>query len=418
MPIMSTRRRSSNAREKESRVMEVITTEKLPIKLWPPAEIDWADDVLQQFRNLANHPLAFKHVAGMPDFHLGYGMPIGGVLATVGGVVPNAVGVDIGCGMVAMPTQWVSSDFDRDTLQALRVAIHRRVPVGKAHHVQAQELPGDLLAQEHGETIAGNLDNASYQIGTLGGGNHFIEIQREDTDYDNDAQAETAGRVWIMLHSGSRNVGYRVCQHYHKIALKLMEKYHSPIPDRDLAFLADGTKEFGDYLTEMKWCMTFAEENRVAMLSAVFDAFREITGDIPLVDSRDVVDTHHNFVAKENHFGQNVWVHRKGAVRATGLVTIPGSMGTASYIGRGLEPRESFNTCAHGAGRMMGRRQAKATITHEEAVAEMAHVVFGVREGEVDEMPRAYKDIDAVMTAQTDLVAPIYRLLPLAVVKG
>jgi tRNA-splicing ligase RtcB len=398
-------------------MIQVITSERIPIKLWMLGEIDWADNVLQQFRNLANHPLAFKHVGGMPDYHLGYGMPIGGVLATQGGVVPNGVGVDIGCGMIAIPTQWVSDDFDRDTLQALRQAIHRRVPVGTSRHVQAQELPRDLREQEHGVVVRGNLDNAASQLGTLGGGNHFIEIQREDTNYSA-PQAETDGRVWIMLHSGSRNVGYRVCQHYQKAALKLMDKYHSPIPDRELAFLADGTPEFGAYLTEMKWCMAFAEANRQHILRSVFNAFKDVTGQETFCKPSEVVDTHHNFVAKENHFGQNVWVHRKGAVKATGLVTIPGSMGTASYIGRGLEPRESFNTCSHGAGRTMGRRAAKELISHEEAVASMAHVVFGIREGEVDETPRCYKDIDAVMRAQADLVEPVYRLQPMAVVKG
>lgn len=410
--------------------MHVMTTERVPIKLWSPpiqhapACDTWPGElrldcelpdglycscqreVIQQFKNLANHPLTFKHVAGMPDFHLGYGMPIGGVLATRGGVIPNAVGVDIGCGMIAMRTQWLAREFDSDRLQELRMAIHQRVPVGNAHHTNPVGLPDVRIGQSL-PVVGKELLRAAYQMGTLGGGNHFIELQSDD-----------GGGLWIMLHSGSRNIGYQVCQYYHKVAQQLMARYHSNIPDPDLAFLPEETIECGNYLAEMNWCMNFAEANRRAILAAVMEAFVAVIGVKPFCLKNDLVDTHHNFVAKENHFGQNVWVHRKGAVKATGLVTIPGSMGTASYIGRGLEPRESFNTCSHGAGRVMGRRVAKALITHDEAVAEMAHVVFGVREGAVDEMPRCYKDIEDVMAAQVDLVEPVFRLQPLAVVKG
>jgi len=408
----------------------VITTEKLPIKLWAPAQVQHSPlceeypeerrpieesifctcqrGVIQQFRNLANHPLAFKQIVALPDYHLGFGMPIGAVFATQGGVVPNAVGVDIGCGMIAFPTQWAASDFSRDRLQELRVAIHRRVPVGNAKHVQARQLPQALLDLVYDPLVINKEQEASaYQLGTLGGGNHFIEIQSDE-----------AGHVWIMIHSGSRGIGYKVCQHYHKRALGMMRQFHSAIPDPDLAFLPEGEPEYDDYLYEMRWCMTWAEENRQAMIGAIDEAFQEVTGESLKFAERDVVATHHNFVVQENHFGKNVWVHRKGAVKATGLVTIPGDMGTASYIARGLNPRESFNTCAHGAGRVLGRKQAKGLITHDEAVASMAHVVFGVREGEVDEMPRCYKNIDAVMAAQADLAEPVIRLLPLAPIKG
>lgn len=390
--------------------MDVIITEKLPIRMWLPGPLD-EGDVMPQFRNLANHPLAFKHVCGMPDYHLGYGMPIGGVLATKGGVIPNAVGVDIGCGMIAVETQLHADRLDRETLQALRVAIHARVPVGMTHHAEAREWPDRLLisvdgVENPGPVALGQIERAAYQLGTLGGGNHFIEIQKD---------ADT-GAVWIMLHSGSRNVGKRVCDFYHKQARAMMTKFHSAIPDTDLAFLPDGTPEHDAYLAEMRWCMAFAEENREAMLLAVYAAFVEVL-DID-IEELQKVDTHHNFAAMENHFGQNVLVHRKGAVKAEGLVTIPGSMGTASYIGEGLRPAESFNTCSHGAGRLLGRKEANRTTTHEEAVEAMDHVVFSVREGDYDEMPRAYKDIDAVMAAQSDLVRPVHRLLPLAVVKG
>jgi tRNA-splicing ligase RtcB len=195
-----------------------------------------------------------------------------------------------------------------------------------------------------------------------------------------------------------------------------MDRFRSAIPDRDLAFLPEGTGAYDAYLAEMRWCMAFAEANRETMLRAVYEAFDAVLG--VTIEERQKVDTHHNFAAMEHHFGQNVLVHRKGAVKADGLVTIPGSMGTASYIGEGLRPVESFNTCSHGAGRQLGRKEANRTITHEEAESAMSHVVFGVRQGDYDEMPRAYKDIDAVIAAQSDLVRPVHRLLPLAVVKG
>jgi tRNA-splicing ligase RtcB len=413
--------------------MYVIGTGRLPIKLWAsvvqhtpdcdtspneltPIEATYCScqrGVLQQFHNLANHPLAFKHIGGMPDYHKGFGMPIGGVLATQGGVIPNAVGVDIGCGMIAVPTQWNAAELSKDTLAALRLAIHRRVPCGEGvQHQEPQTLSPVLEVSATGvqrnAVYAQNIERARLQLGTLGAGNHFIEIQK----------AEDSWRVWIMIHSGSRGIGHKVCTYYNKLALTLMDRFKSAIPDRELAFLPDGIPEFQQYLDEMRWCMEWAEENRLAMLRAVGEAFTEVVGEAPRYDADDVVDTHHNFVAMERHFGQNVWVHRKGAVKAEGLVTIPGSMGTASYIGRGLEPRESFNTCAHGAGRVMSRKLAKATISHEDGVEAMKHVVYGFRQGETDEMPRAYKDIEVVMAAQTDLVTPVRRLLPLTVVKG
>ena len=219
-----------------------------------------------------------------------------------------------------------------------------------------------------------------------------------------------------MLHSGSRNIGLRVCNKYHGVAKDYMEKFASAIPHTDLSFLPESTPEYAAYLAEMAWCMHFAEENRIRMFEAVIDAFDEVLGKPPDIDLR--FDTHHNFAQKEHHFGKDVLVHRKGAVKAEDLVTIPGSMGTASYIGEGLAPAESFNTCSHGAGRVLGRKVANRTIGHDDAVASMRHVVYGVRTGEYDEMPAAYKDIESVMQAQADLVKPLHRLEPLAVVKG
>lgn len=382
--------------------MLVEHTERLPIKIWSHA-IDPNDGVMTQARNLANHPIARKWVCLMPDFHLGYGMPIGGVVATKGGVIPNAVGVDIGCGMIAARTDLDAAALSIDALQALREAIHTRVPVGMKHHAESQgesALPDKI----DDPIIEREWQAAQFQVGTLGGGNHFIEIQRDDE-----------GRVWIMLHSGSRNVGKRVCDHYHGIAKSYMERFYSAIPDIDLSFLPDSVPEYGAYMAAMRWCMTFAEASRARMFDQTVEAFASL-GHRLAFDL--AVDTHHNFAAMENHAGENLLIHRKGAVKAEGLVTIPGSMGTASYIGRGLASKESFNTCSHGAGRVLGRKEANRTISAARARESMAHVVFGVRDGDFDEMPDCYKDIEQVMTNQVDLVEPVHRLLPLAVVKG
>lgn len=381
--------------------MIVLTTERLPIKVWAEAEhLVGFDNALDQARNLANHPLARKWIALMPDFHVGYGMPIGGVLAIRGGVIPNAVGVDIGCGMIAAGSDRLASEFTREDLQAIRLAIHEKVPVGNAHHKELQTFQAPVLQEPAGDVTREEYEAARRQIGTLGGGNHFIELQVDEE-----------GRLWVMLHSGSRNVGLKVCNHYEKVAKAYMEQWHSAIPDKDLAFLPDSVPEYRQYLDEMRWCMAFAEESRLRMLEATMAI-------LPGMSVLTLIDTHHNFAAMERHYGENLMVHRKGAVKAEGLLTIPGSMGTASYICEGLAPRESFNTCSHGAGRVMGRKEANRQFTHEQAVESMKDVVFGIKQGDYDEMPMAYKDIDTVVANQSDLVRPLHRLKPLAVVKG
>ena len=369
-------------------------------------KLTMTDEVFEQARNLANHPIAHGWIGLMPDFHLGYGMPIGGVLATRGGVIPNAVGVDIGCGMIAARTHFEAGAVMRDALQALREAIHARVPVGQASHQNPRFLPEELLDQADGaHFVRGLLGKASLQAGTLGSGNHFIEVQRDSED-----------RVWIMLHSGSRNVGLQVCNHYHAAAKELMATERIDVPHVDLSYLPEGAPEYGQYLADMAWCMAFAEVNRQFMFEAVLAAFKEALGEEPRIHLQ--FDTHHNFAQMETHNREDLLVHRKGAVRADGLVTIPGSMGTASYIGEGLRSPASFETCSHGAGRRLARKQANRTISHDRAVESMQHVVFGVRQGDYDEMPDCYKDIDDVMRQQADLVRPVFRLLPLAVVKG
>lgn len=389
--------------------MFVLNSERIPIKIWAEeSDLAGFDDAITQAKNLANHPLARKWVGLMPDFHVGYGMPIGGVLATQGGVVPNAVGVDIGCGMIAAQTTIPADSLSRDWLQQLREEIHRRVPVGHAHHATPQKHPYLIEAASlpiaADPVIGPQLRAADQQIGSLGGGNHFIEIQRDQDGY-----------VWLMIHSGSRNLGKRVCDYYHGRAKSYMAMFHSQIPDMDLAFLPVGVPEHDAYLAAMRFCMGFAEASRAQMEQQVEAAVRTLGVEFAVTR---LFDTHHNFAATETHYREPLMIHRKGAVRAEGFLTIPGSMGTASYICEGLSPRESFNTCSHGAGRVLGRKQANRTITHDQAVEAMKNVVFGVRDGDYDEMPMAYKDIDRVITQQSDLVRPLHRLLPLAVVKG
>jgi tRNA-splicing ligase RtcB len=378
--------------------------------MWLPDDEELPEDCMQQARNLANLPVARKWIAVMPDCHLGYGMPIGGVLATRDAVVPNAVGVDIGCGMIAVRINNLSrAELSPEVLQSWRVETHKRVPVGMASHQHPQGIPEGLNPMKvffEGSVSWGLSDLIARQVGTLGGGNHFIELQ-----YD-----EATEEVWLMLHSGSRGLGKTICDFYHTRAKAYMQEFHTALPDLDLSFLPKGTSEFQNYIDEMEFAMRFAEANRQAMFEATMDALSKVLG--RSAGCSDLVDTHHNFARMEHHYGENLMVHRKGAVHAKGRVTIPGSMGTASYIGLGLQNAESFETCSHGAGRLLGRKAANRTITREQAEESMHGVVFGIRDGDFDEMPAAYKDVHAVMAAQSDLVEPVVRLRPLAVVKG
>ncbi|MBI4101132.1 RtcB family protein [Candidatus Microgenomates bacterium] len=383
--------------------MIVLKQARLPIKIWAEeSDLVGYEEAIAQAVNLANHPLAQKWVALMPDFHIGYGMPVGGVLATQGGVIPNAVGVDIGCGMLAAETNLKKDQLPKDLLQQLRQLIHAKVPVGMKHHKHPQHHPY-LKTTSKDPIISTQLKAADTQIGTLGGGNHFIEIQ-----------ADEEGKVWIMIHSGSRNLGKRVADYYHRKAIDYTVN-DKGLPDRDLAYLSDKVPQYQMYLEAMNFCLKFAEHNRENMLKAIKSAFAEVGKPLSV---KQQFDNHHNFAALETHYGQKLLIHRKGAIKAEGLVIVPGSMGTASYIGEGLRPSESFNTCAHGAGRTLGRRQANRTISHAQAVSAMRHVVFNVRHGDYDEMPMAYKNIDRIIKLQADLVKPVHKLHPLAVVKG
>lgn len=378
--------------------MRTITSEKIPVKMWLD-EIE--DEALNQAKNLAKLPFAFKHIAIMPDSHVGYGMPIGGVMATDQVIVPNAVGVDIGCGMTA----WKSDikEIDEETLKKYTGEIRKAVPVGFNHHKEKQEWKGFDEAPDL-EVIQKELENAKYQLGTLGGGNHFIEIQKDEE-----------GFIWVMIHSGSRNFGLKTATEYHNKAKAMCERWLSDIPDRDLSFLPMDTKEGKDYLVAMNYALDFAYANRRLMIDRVVS----IIGKDRFAG--EPINIHHNYAAMENHFGKNVLVHRKGATKATLGLTgiIPGSMGTSSYITEGLGNPESFMSSSHGAGRKMGRGQAVKTLdlAHEQEL--MKGIVHGLRDSKnLDEAPSAYKDIDVVMENQKDLVKIKTKLRPLAVIKG
>ena len=400
----------------------VISTEKSPIKMWLP----WMEDGAEkQAKNVANLPFVFKHVAIMPDAHQGYGCPIGGVVALDGVVSPNLVGVDIGCGMCAIKTAVTTDSLNVDQLKAIMGLIRERVPVGKQHHEELQHslfMPhGDSDVKVQSLSIAGRemiavqqYNRARYQVGTLGGGNHFIEIQH-DADKN----------VWIMIHSGSRNLGKRVADHYNKIAKDLNAKWKSEVPPSvDLAFLPIDCPEGQDYIAEMNYCVDFALENRKLMMRRCLESFYEIVQQ-PLTDDwqRDLLNIAHNYATIENHFGRNVWVHRKGATKATlgGLGIIPGSQGTKSYIVKGKGNRDSFNSCSHGAGRALGRADARRKLNLADEIARLdaAGVVHGIRnEQDLDEAAGAYKDITEVMANQADLVEIVTELSPMGVIKG
>lgn len=381
-------------------MIRIVDSERIPIKLW-------VDDVepgaMSQACDLANLPFAFKWIAIMPDCHRGYGMPIGAVLATEDVVIPNAVGVDIGCGMLA--ARLSLDDLDDADARNILAEIRRKIPLGFDHHQSAQQWSGFDSAPDL-PVIQSELDSARRQLGTLGGGNHFIEIQR-----GND------GHIWIMLHSGSRNFGLKIAKEYHRQACIVSGKSGIEIPNRDLSFLYLDSRPGRDYLKAMDFALRFARASRQAMMNAVLAAVGDLTG----ASLEHQVNIHHNYAAIETHFGREVLVHRKGATKATqGLEgIIPGSMGTPSYIVRGRGNPESFMSCSHGAGRRMGRKQARRELDLAEEQGRMAGILHGLRgKSGLDEAPGAYKDIDEVMRNQSDLVDIQVRLEPIAVVKG
>lgn len=369
-----------------------------------------------QARNIAEHPWLVGNVCLMPDTHEGYGMPIGGVVALENAICPNMVGVDIGCGMLAVETNL--TDITVDQLKAIlggskdnKGGIRANIPLGFDHHKKDVENPlFNLLDWDNTIICRQEKASARRQLGTLGGGNHFIEIQRGDD-----------GHIWFMIHSGSRNLGYKVAKYYNDKAVEMCRFWkHDDIVRNELAILPKGTDEFDAYLREMNLCLEFAYENRQMMAKVIYDEFKRVIPEVAIVNQ---INIHHNYVAIEHHYGRDVWVHRKGATlaRSNTIGIIPGSQGTASYIVQGLGNEASLCSCSHGAGRKMSRKKAQENLNLEEEKRKMdekgiLHAIRG--KADLDEAAGAYKDIDTVMEEQKDLVKILVKLEPLAVVKG
>ena len=390
--------------------MYEIALNETPIKIWAK----YVDaHAMKEIFNLSTLPFVFHHLAFMPDVHGGKGMPIGGVLATKGVVIPNAVGVDIGCGMCAVKTSLKVADIPSEVLrkQILR-GIRKQIPLGFDHHKEAQDeasMPQGFDIDKM-SVVKRQYVSATKQVGTLGGGNHFLELQK-DTD----------GTLWIMIHSGSRNLGAQVGSYYNEKAKVLNIRWFSNVdPDIDMAFLPMQSDEAHAYWDEMNYCIEFALCNRKLMMERICQTIGEV---YPDVQFEPMINTAHNYAVWENHFDENCIVHRKGATRARvgEIGIIPGSQGTKSYIVEGLGNVDSFQSCSHGAGRAMSRTEAVRSLSLEAEVAklEAQGIVHAIRgQKDLEEAAGAYKDIDEVMANQTDLVKIVTELSPVAVIKG
>ena len=397
---------------------------RAPIKAWTHGvPVDKA--AIKQLVNLSSLPFIHKHIAVMPDVHGGIGSTIGSVIPTKGAIVPAAVGVDIGCGMMAVQTNLTAHDLP-DSLFTLRSAIEAVIPHGRSdnggkndvgswqHDMPPQhEARWKLLADRYTEITEKHPKTRAHKtaahMGTLGTGNHFIEICLDEAD-----------RVWVMLHSGSRGPGNRIGSYFIELAKKEMDRYFigEYLPDRALAYLVEHTEYFDDYVTAVHWAQDFATQNREAMMLSVLATMAIVLKPFSL--QKVAVNCHHNYVEKENHFGANVWVTRKGAVRARSgeLGIIPGSMGAKSFIVRGKGNPESFHSCSHGAGRVMSRTEAKKIITLDQHAEAMQGIEARLDADILDESPAAYKDINAVMAAQESLVEIVHTLRQIVNVKG
>lgn len=391
---------------------------RVPLKSWCS---DMEEGAMSQAVDLARHPSVFRHVALMPDCHPGYGMPIGGVIACQTDIIPNAVGVDIGCGMGAVRTTVAVAEADRARLREVVTRVRETIPCGEGRSHRGNqgwgEMTEDVDAYADRGWYSGHVrDLAGKNLGTLGGGNHFIEVQAGDD-----------GLVWLMIHSGSRHLGNVIAKYHNGVAMHLHARWGSNLPSRDLAFLPVESREGIAYIRDMNFALAYARENRRQIMARFMDAFASV---FRKTGFGNEVNIHHNYAALENHFGRDVWVHRKGATSArngeTGI--IPGSMGTPSYIVRGLGNPESFMSCSHGAGRVMGRKQASRVLTPQACDAAMGEVIHdrwhkikrgkGAGEFDLGEAPQAYKKIEEVIDAERDLIVPVVKLHPLAVVKG
>lgn len=394
--------------------MQILSTAGVPVFLWTEG-VPVEEAAIKQLRNIASMPFIHKHVAVMPDVHLGKGATVGSVIATNGAIIPAAVGVDLGCGMTALKTGVKAGDLPT-SLNRLRSEIEAAVPVGngaggshdcvpKGAKAAMDMLYPDMLKALEGTPI--KADNASQQMGTLGGGNHFIEVCLDETD-----------TVWLMLHSGSRGIGNKIGTYFIAKAKEDMRRWCINLPDADLAYIPEGSEYFEDYTRAVRWAQEYAASNRRVMMAAVTYAFKRVV--TVEWQPEEYVSCHHNYIARENHFGSNVWVTRKGAVRARvgDMGIIPGAMGRKSFIVEGKGNRVAFDSCSHGAGRSMSRSEAKRRFTVEDHERETAGVECRKDEGVIDETPLAYKDIDAVMKAQEDLVSIKHTLRAVLCVKG
>jgi tRNA-splicing ligase RtcB len=394
----------------------------VPVKMWTEG-VPVEGEALQQLENAARLPIIYKHIAAMPDVHYGIGATVGSVIPTIKAVIPAAVGVDIGCGMMACKTTLHANDLP-DNLGPLRTAIEKAVPHGISPRRSGRdqgswETPPDeadiawrtlspefeALCQDYPRLR--NTNNYKH-LGTLGTGNHFIEVCLDE-----------AGSVWFMLHSGSRGVGNAIGTMFIELAKKDAEQHQRNLPDQDLAYFEEGSKYFGDYVRAVGWAQKFARANREVMMHRVVGAARSVIGK-PFEAHMEAVNCHHNYVSRETHFGEEVLLTRKGAVSAKAgeLGIIPGSMGAKSYIVRGKGNPDSFMSCSHGAGRKMSRTKAKKLYTVADQVAATEGVECRKDANVIDEIPMAYKDIDAVMQAQQDLVEVVYTLKQIVCVKG
>ncbi|WP_020472340.1 RtcB family protein [Zavarzinella formosa] len=406
--------------------MQFLGKSTVPIQGWTEG-VPVEEKALQQLRNVASLPFIHKHVAVMPDVHWGMGATVGSVIPTVGAIIPAAVGVDIGCGMMAVRTGIQAEDLP-DNLHAIRSDIEAAIPHGRTDNGGANDRGAwgapspdadwvfstklmdrlQVIVAKH-PGIARAAERAPFHIGTLGTGNHFIEFCLDE-----------AGAVWVMLHSGSRGIGNKIGTYFIERAKAEMRRWFINLPDADLAYIPEGSELFDDYVEALHWAQEFAQANREVMMRSVLGVLeRHFPGKLGNVDEV-AVNCHHNYVAKENHYGKNVWLTRKGAVRARkgDMGIIPGSMGARSFIVRGKGCDESFHSCSHGAGRVMSRGEAVKRISLEDHAKATAGVECRKDEGVLDESPAAYKPIDAVMAAQKDLVEIVHELRQVICVKG
>ncbi|MCD1286506.1 MULTISPECIES: RtcB family protein [unclassified Brevibacterium] len=391
-----------------------------------PKLYNWAsileDDTKNQALATSVMPFVHPHLALMPDAHLGKGATVGSVIPTDGAIMPAAVGVDIGCGMIAVRTQWTGHDFydvgGVPAVRKLREIIESRVPLSAGNyntvmtdtaHARRVELLDlwDAECRKHHRDLNDYATNWDKQLGTLGSGNHFIEITLDEES-----------RVWAFLHSGSRGIGNKIAQHHIKVAQDVAKKYWIDLPDKDLAYLVEGTPEFDHYIAELGWAQHFALLNREEMMDRVLEALATHMG--AEVEETQRINCHHNFTQKEHHFGRNLWISRKGAISAREgqLGLIPGSMGTASYVVEGLGNKMSFNSSPHGAGRNFSRSKARKTFTHEQLREAMKGIEYRDTDAFIDEIPQAYKDIDQVMDDASDLVKIRHTFHQVVNVKG